>query len=186
MIDVAGKHDPCHAASSVASPLVGDGLADPRSRYRTWGQNRSVRLPLFDYRNHVPYHVIVCSARRQKPFLIDRISMMVCDEITALADRHDVYVGAFCLMPDHLHLLMSPNARLISIPELVGRLKGKTTNASWMLGWNGKLWQERFYDHIVRRDESVVDTARYIYENPERAGLSGEYGYRFVDGGCCD
>jgi hypothetical protein len=33
-------------------------------------------------------------------------------------------------------------------------------------------WQISYYDHILRRVEAVIDVARYIWENPVRAGLA--------------
>jgi hypothetical protein len=36
------------------------------------------------------------------------------------------------------------------------------------------LWQRSYYDHILREDEDVVGVARYVLENPVRAGLVTE------------
>ena len=49
--------------------------------------------------------------------------------------------------------------------------KGKATNASWTAGWYGKLWQPRYFDHVVRTEESLVAIAEYILNNPVRQGL---------------
>lgn len=35
----------------------------------------------------------------------------------------------------------------------------------------GKLWQSSYYDHVLRREVSMVDAAKYIFENPIRKGL---------------
>ena len=73
-------------------------------------------------------------------------------------------------MPDHLHVLLSPDRSGMSLGDLIGRIRGTTTNESWKLGWSGQLWQKRFYDHIVRKSEGVTEVARYIFENPDRKG----------------
>jgi len=140
------------------------------ARYKTWSRNRSVRLTGHDYRENLPYHVIIHARRGARPFDIQQLSEMVCRELTTMSNRLSIYLGAYCLMPDHMHILLSPAGSNLSLGEFVGRFKGRTTNESWRLGWKGRLWQARFYDHIVRRGESVAETARYIIENPQRAG----------------
>ena len=39
------------------------------------------------------------------------------------------------------------------------------------MGWTGKLWQPRYYDHIVRSDEKMNAICEYILQNPIRKGL---------------
>ncbi|UCE61730.1 MAG: transposase [Phycisphaerales bacterium] len=156
-------------------------MAENSTRYRTWSQNRSVRLPEFDYREHVPYHVTVCAWHGMTPFANIALATMVCESLSRLCDEYRAYLGAFCLMPDHLHILLSPDRSGLTLGDLIGRVKGSTTNQSWKLGWSGKLWQPRFYDHIVRKSEGVAEVARYIFENPERKELRNDYPFRFVD-----
>jgi len=47
-----------------------------------------------------------------------------------------------------------------------------------VLGRNGSIWQAGFHDHAIRKEETLIDVARYIVANPVRAGLCdriGEY-----------
>ena len=73
-----------------------------------------------------------------------------------------------CLMPDHLHLLARPRTDEADVLTLNDQFKGKATNASWEFGHDGRLWQPRSYDEVLRRDESVLDVADYIALNPVR------------------
>ncbi len=157
----------------------------PPSPLKTWGQNKSVRLQDFDYHEHAPYHVIVRCRPGAAPFGRTVMATMAAEALTTLLGELNAHLGAFCLMPDHLHVLLSPDQSGRSVGEIIGRYKGITTKRSWFLGWEGRLWQAPFYDHIVRRSESIVDVARYIYENPDRRGLSSEYPYRWVDAQVC-
>ena len=118
---------------------------------RTWGQSHSVRLADFDYREHVPYHVTVGTPRGTTPFTNCRLAPMVCKSLWRLCDEYRAYLGAYCLIPDHLHILLSPDRSGMTLGDIVGRIQGTTTNESWKLGWKGPLWQKRFYDHIVRK-----------------------------------
>ncbi len=151
-----------------------------QTKYRTWGRNRSVRLPDFDYTDHAPYHVTVRAHPGTAPFGQSPIAEMVCITLTEFLEEVGAYLGAFCLMPDHLHVLLSPDCSKLLLGDVVGRFKGLTTNKSWTVGWSGALWQPRFHDHIVRKREGITAVAQYIYENPDRKGLPEDYPYRFV------
>jgi putative transposase len=87
---------------------------------------------------------------------------------------------AACLMPDHLHLLIGvKNKNLI---DIISRWKRFTQKIVSSINYKDKLWQRSFYDHALRREEQVVIVARYVYENPVRAGLiaeNEEYSYRW-------
>jgi REP element-mobilizing transposase RayT len=75
-------------------------------------------------------------------------------------------------MPDHLHFLSTPKVDGVSVLTLVDQFKGKSTNESWKLGHRGKLWQPRYFDHIVRTEENLRDISEYILNNPVRKGLT--------------
>ena len=56
----------------------------------------------------------------------------------------------------------------------MGAFKSFTTRQNWGLGYQGPLWQARYYDHIVRRRDDGKRIAQYILENPVRKGLVEE------------
>lgn len=158
-------------------------MTDHIPRYKTWGRSRSVRLAGFDYREHVPYHVTVCAKKGTQPFRDTNLASMVCETIHRKCYEYGAYLGAYCLMPDHLHVLLSPAESGMTLGTVIGRIKGLTTKQSWEYGWTGVLWQQRFHDHIVRKSEGISAVARYINENPDRKGLRVDYPYRFIDRG---
>jgi REP element-mobilizing transposase RayT len=74
------------------------------------------------------------------------------------------YCELAMLMPDHTHLLVSlPEAGELSC--LVGDWK------RWTHLKLGLEWQRNFFDHRIRREESLSEKADYILQNPVRAGL---------------
>ena len=85
----------------------------------------------------------------------------------SVARRHargDRWVDLFLLMPDHLHALIgSPSDKTLA--RVIGQWKRYTARE---LGIN---WQRDFFEHRLRRDESLVEKADYILKNPVRAGL---------------
>jgi REP element-mobilizing transposase RayT len=60
----------------------------------------------------------------------------------------------------------------VSVLRFTDQYKGKATNRSWTAGWRGKLWQPRYYDHIVRAEEDLYRIAEYIVNNPVRKRLT--------------
>jgi REP element-mobilizing transposase RayT len=82
---------------------------------------------------------------------------------------------AFVVMPNHVHLLITP---AVELRKLTMSLKSVTAkHANRILGLTGQpFWQDESYDRVVR-DETEFDGIRaYIEANPVRAGLAGEPG----------
>ena len=78
---------------------------------------------------------------------------------------------AACLMPDHLHWILSDASQAL---ETIRGFKSLSTHIAWRAGIQGKLWQRSFWDHVIRRDEDLCQVARYITQNPVRANLAAE------------
>jgi REP element-mobilizing transposase RayT len=85
---------------------------------------------------------------------------------------------AFVLMPDHLHWLLRLDTGTLS--RVVGDFKANAAKAvNRRCATSGSaLWQPGFHDHALRRDEDLLQVARYIVATPIRAGLAryvGDY-----------
>ena len=79
----------------------------------------------------------------------------------------------FCwvVMPDHVHLLLSPGE--FGLSGIVGRLKGiSARDLNRQIGRKGRFWEASFHDHGLRKEEALRQVARYIVANPLRAGLA--------------
>lgn len=79
-------------------------------------------------------------------------------------------LGSFVVMSNHVHVLLLP---LIAPSRLLQSLKGVTAReANRMLGRIGEpFWQTESYDHWIRDDEEYGQIAKYIEQNPVKAGL---------------
>jgi len=74
------------------------------------------------------------------------------------------HITLFLLMPDHLHAVLSfPRDKAMS--DLVREWKRYHTRT------NHVIWQEGFFDHLLRRNESYSQKWNYVRENPVRARL---------------
>jgi len=83
---------------------------------------------------------------------------------------------AFCIMPDHIHLLVGASEDT-GIVEFVKKIKGRFAVFCRRNGLKSGL-QKSFYDHMIRKDEDLKTVAEYILGNPVRSGITkriGEY-----------
>jgi REP element-mobilizing transposase RayT len=74
---------------------------------------------------------------------------------------------ALTIMPDHVHLFFTLGERL-TLSQAIGRLKTQTKS---LLKTHNADWQDNFYDHQLRPDDSTEATVRYIFQNAIHAGL---------------
>ena len=107
----------------------------------------------------------------QSPFVLRDLNALALDVLREEQERQNCTIFSYCLMPDHLHFLISPQIEGISVLKFTEQYKGKTTNRGWAAGWRGRLWQSRYYDHIVRKEEDLYKIAQYILNNAVRKGL---------------
>lgn len=73
-------------------------------------------------------------------------------------------------MPDHVHLLIEGRSERSDLHRFIKRSK-QSSGQSYAMAGNGPLWQDSYYDHVVRPEEDLSGIAKYIIENPVRAGL---------------
>ena len=76
----------------------------------------------------------------------------------------------YTVMPDHVHVLALATSEAASPVRFVQRFKQATGYEFKQRAGDG-LWQQSFFDHVVRGDEDVLPIARYIIDNPVEAGL---------------
>lgn len=94
---------------------------------------------------------------------------------TALIDRaqerHSLKLLAYCLMPNHFHLVVSPNGS----PDISRWMHWLTTTHSHQhhlrYGTSGSVWQGRFRAFSIENDEHLLTVVRYVERNALRAGL---------------
>ncbi len=128
------------------------------------------RLKDFDYTGTYTYHLVLTTRGRQA-VLTGAVADNCISELGESAALHEFEVLAFAVMPNHVHLLIVGLSAQSNAIRFVQRLKQKTSYA-WVQEHGEKLWQPSFYDHAIRHQEEVKQTARYIVENPVRAGLT--------------
>ncbi|MGJ7902136.1 REP-associated tyrosine transposase [Lysobacter sp. 1R34A] len=123
---------------------------------------------------HHVYLVTFTTAQRRALFADAELARCA---IAALLDRRSwerSTLLAWVLMPDHWHGLVELGPR-DSLPALVRQLKccasRRVRAAMYGLPVLDAVWAQAYHDHALRREESLIDAARYVVMNPVRAGL---------------
>ena len=82
-------------------------------------------------------------------------------------------VTAYCFLPDHMHALVEATNDQADFLKFVAMFKQRSGYA-FKQRTTELLWQDSFYDHILRDEESTLAVAAYIVANPVRAGLCSD------------
>ena len=118
----------------------------------------------------LPHHVTQRGNRRQQTFFVEEDYAEYHRLIVESCERCGTQTWAYCLMPNHVHLVMVPSTEngLRCAPGEAHRCYTRLINVRQ--GWRGHLWQERFHSFVM--DEShLLAAARSIERNPVRVGL---------------
>ncbi len=148
---------------------------------------KRIRLDLATY--GVPglvWHLTVGTRGRQ-PVLVDPwMAETIVESITFQCAKAKADLLIYCVMPEHVHVVISigEEGDLISI---LHDFKSFTTNRWRKRTGQDNLWQESFYDHGVRRSERMDDLIAYVIKNPVDAGLVPDWqDYPWIGGSLID
>jgi putative transposase len=133
-------------------------------------RRKNIRLAKEIYSNpNQIFSIIICVKDRRPLFKNSNWAGKTVATLKTGPFGKGVNCYSYCLMPDHLHLQLSPkNENLI---VLINGWKSYTANRLRMIGLEGSCWQRSFYDHALRKDEDIQGVAEYIVNNPVRRGL---------------
>jgi putative transposase len=129
-----------------------------------------INLSKSAYRGQQIYFATLCCFGKRPVFQ----GPMLCEWLLALlsseSSSNHFSVIAYCLMPDHLHLLAKGLHASSDFLHFLKTLKIKSSRT--YARQNGEaLWQRRFFDHVLRPSEAVEPFAWYIWLNPVRREL---------------
>ena len=156
------------------------------------------RLAGYDYSKSGYYFVTICTQNRRcvlsrivgrglAPAETPEIAYTLFGEIAKkqlliLKDRYPcLALDRYVIMPDHIHAILILNGEMAgedvgfvksairpTIMDIVCTYKSLTTRECKKNGFDGKLFQTSFYEHIIRDKEDYEEIVKYIYENPIR------------------
>ena len=118
----------------------------------------------------LPHHVTQRGVRRMPTFFEDADYRTYRELVAEGCQSAGTGVWAYCLMPNHVHLILVP-----STPDGLRAALGEAHRRyTWQVnrrhGWRGYLWQGRFHSFVMD-EPHLLACARYVERNPVRAGL---------------
>jgi putative transposase len=142
---------------------------------------RMARLVVPGYAHHVTQR----GNRRMETFFDEEDYRAYLKLLAVALERTGVACWAYCLMPNHVHLILVPP--LAPRPATAERSEGPapadslraclgeahrryTRHINFREGWRGHLWQERFHSFVMDAPY-LLACARYVEQNPVKAGL---------------
>ena len=131
------------------------------------------RLPRLTLAGH-PHHVIQRGNDRRAIFVDDIDRDKYLAQLREVAAGVGLAVHAYVLMPNHVHLLVTPEAAgdLGRAIQALGRRYVRWFNDRHRRA--GALFEGRYRATVVEADRYLLACMRYIESNPVRAGLSGQ------------
>ena len=118
----------------------------------------------------VLYHVIVRGNHRQKTFLNPSDYQAYLERLGRYRKRLGVTVYAYCLMPNHVHLLVESGSQPLS-RFMQGLQQSYTQYFNRKHRKVGHLFQGRYKAIVCDKDEYLLSLVRYIHLNPIRANM---------------
>ena len=96
---------------------------------------------------------------------------MICENVDFYTRKMSYELYGYCLMPDHLHVLLSPRESGTPVSKWLNAFKSYTGHEYVKIGYSAPLWQRSAYDHVCRKAETAEAVLTYIVNNSVRAGL---------------
>jgi len=97
--------------------------------------------------------------------------------LSTVQKYHRFDLIAYCVLPDHIHLLMTLAEDDCNFSSRIKEVKKKTTTAIRKIIGNPKLmvWQKRFWEHTIRNENDFQQRFDYIHYNPIKHGYTETY-----------
>ena len=119
-----------------------------------------------------PHHVVQRGHNRQVVFAEAEDFQRYLSDMYELKDVFGVKLYAYCLMTNHVHLLLAPGDSVAGLGQLMKALAARATRYRNRLeGRSGTLWESRYKSSVVQSDAYLLACCRYIELNPVRARM---------------
>lgn len=120
----------------------------------------------------VPHHVILRGNNRRRLFSYPRDYSKMLNLMADRLDPGDVRLNAYCLMTNHVHLLVVPEATSALAQFVKGFAQRYAQHRNRVMKASGKLFEERYYSKPIVSNAHLALATAYIDLNPLRAGIT--------------
>ena len=150
-------------------------------------KRKRIRLRDYDYSQGNYYFVTICTFEKEHLFGMDenlteygKIAKGCLESVKEVFPF--VQIDKYVIMPNHVHAIIviedfasgesgKGAARMYACPTLgtiVGNYKSAVSRGVHAFDPGKRIWQARFYDHVIRNQKDYENTWRYIHENPAK------------------
>lgn len=133
-------------------------------------KRKNIRLPHVRYLGQQWYFLTACTEGRLPRFQNPALISENLGLLTEKARSAGFAIQAYCFMPDHLHTLVSGIDSQSNLLPFANGFK-QVSAYTFKQRTGERLWQHKFYDHVLRPTERWEAVAWYIWMNPVRKGL---------------
>jgi putative transposase len=117
------------------------------------------------------YFLTFCTWHHRRFFVVENYARLFLETLYHYRREGFYVLHAFVLMPDHIHLLLTP-AENVTIERTVQLIKGGYSHAlGTIIGRKSEVWQRGFTDHRIRDSQEFVHHRNYVHQNPVVAKL---------------
>jgi putative transposase len=128
---------------------------------------------------HLPHHIIQRGHSRRSVFFSDAHRVDYLGTLGECRASMGIRLFAYCLMDNHVHLIIDPGGDVSAISKTMKRLAGRhSRRLNAERGSSGSLWEGRFKCSVIDTDRYLLTCGRYVDQNPVRAGIAagpGDY-----------
>ena len=156
-------------------------------------KRKHIRLKNYDYNSTGAYFITICAYKRQclfakakhgsslffeddqsSAFTLTEYGIIAKNQLKTLSERYsNVKIGGYAIMPNHIHAIIileeaagaSPRPTL---SDVICAYKSLTKRECNKIKPISKLFQNSFYDHVIRNEVDYSEVLKYIEENPAK------------------
>jgi putative transposase len=133
--------------------------------------SRPPRYAGFSYIGLHRYSLTFCTRNRVEAFRDARVAEQTLEQFRNTATIEGFAILVYCLMPEHGHLLVDATTDAANLRSFAKMAKQRSGGV-FRRRHGQRLWQEGYYDRVLRPEEDVKVVARYILNNPSAPASS--------------
>jgi putative transposase len=121
---------------------------------------------------NTPHHIVQRGHNRETVFVEKDDYIYYLDTLKEWKQELNVNVYGYCLMTNHVHLILDPRDKPDNLGKLMKRLAGRQTRyVNYQEKRTGSLWEGRYKSSPIETDSYLLACLRYVERNPVKAGV---------------
>ncbi len=124
---------------------------------------------------YCPHHLVQRGHDRKAVFVSNNDYQYYLGNLIEWKTKLGLRLYAWCLMTNHIHLIVEPHDDVTAISQLMKRINGRqTAYVNRLEGRSGALWEGRYKASPIQTDMYLLSCLRYVELNPVSAGMVAE------------